>query len=438
MLFSFAGTAGTHMANAGPDLSGMVLLCRVPVAPSRISTPTCPTPGPTLPAQSGRREKCLYMEALVRQCCAWDVSGACTKVAALPGHHPEAGKAGAMEQIRLRVMDAIRSNDGGLNQAAIARQASMTQDGLSRSLSGQRNFSAGELAALAKILRVSLQWLVTGDPRGTRREPADWDRGSPPIGTERPDRVAETVAFPAGAYREVGLSTPSVPAVEPGTPPEVAAAEAVRGLAANSPGPFIHDLPAAIEHTYGIGVFVVGEGPAFDARAMATSKVTYVVVRGTGAWYQANLVLARELGELVGGRQSGIGRRRLSSDNWSTDFAYSLLLPEAGLRSIDWNRQTPRELADFLWEAGVSAKALTQRLESLDIQPGPALVHADEGTLQLLVWQNPRCLSHPRARAYRAPRIPYDLFNAHLKGMREGHVDGTSLAWMLDTPLSEL
>ncbi|MDQ0096080.1 ImmA/IrrE family metallo-endopeptidase [Paeniglutamicibacter psychrophenolicus] len=234
------------------------------------------------------------------------------------------------------------------------------------------------------------------------------------------------------------MSTRSVPAIAPGTPPDAAAAEAAVGLEANSPDPFIYDLPAAIEHTYGIGVFVVGEGPAFDARAMAISKVTYVVVRGTGAWYQANLVLARELGELVQGRQPSIGRRRTSSDSWSTDFAYSLLLPEAVLRSINWNRQTPRELADFLWEAGVSAKGLTHRLKSLDIQPGPALVHADEGTLQLLVWQNPECLSHPRARAYRAPRIPYNLFNAHLKGMREGRVDGTSLAWMLDTPLSEL
>lgn len=338
-----------------------------------------------------------------------------------------------MNQIRLRVMDAIRSNSAGMNQSAIAKQASMTQDALSRSLSGQRNFSAGELALLAKILRVSLQWLVTGDPRTDGHDPE-----GPPIASGRPDRVAEAVAFPAGAYREVGLGTQVVPESGPGASPDEVAAEVAVLLAANSDGPFIHDLPEAIERAYGIGVFVVSEGPAFDARAMVTSQVTYVVVRGTGAWYQANLVLARELGELVGGRQSSIGRRGRGPDRWATDFAYALLLPADTLRSIDWNRQTPRELADFLWESGVSAKALVHRLEALGIQRGPALVHADEGTLQLLVWQNPDCLSHHRARAYRAPRIPVDLFNAHLKGMREGRVDGTSLAWMLDTPLAEL
>ncbi|MFL4474427.1 ImmA/IrrE family metallo-endopeptidase [Paeniglutamicibacter sp. MACA_103] len=309
----------------------------------------------------------------------------------------------------------------------------MTQDALSRSLSGQRNFSAGELAVLAKILRVSLQWLITGDPGAD-----SYDSDRPPYVRGRLDRVAETVAFPAGAYREVGLSTQSIPVVSPDLTPAEAAAEVASRLAAGSARPFVHDLPAAIEDAYGIGVFVAAEGPAFDARAMVAGEVTYVVVRSTGAWYQANLVLARELGELVGGRQPEIGRRGRQRDRWSWDFAYALLLPAATVRSIDWNRQTPRDLAEFLWESGVSAKALTQRLDALGIQRGPALVHADEGTLQLLVWHNPDCLSHLRARAYRSPRIPFDLFSAHLKGMREGHVDGTSLAWMLDTPVSEL
>lgn len=338
-----------------------------------------------------------------------------------------------VEQIRLRVRDAIRSNTEGLNQSGIARQADMTQDALSRSLSGQRNFSAGELAVLAKILRVSLQWLITGDPR----EDAHHSDG-PPFVRGRLDRVAETVAFPAGAYREVGLTTSSVPVLSPALTPEEAATEVAARLADDSTRPFVYDLPAAIEDAYGIGVFVAAEGPAFDARAMVAGEVTYVVVRGTGAWYQANLVLSRELGELVGGRQPEIGRRGKQRDRWSWEFAYALLLPAETVRSIDWNKQTPRELAEFLWEAGVSAKALALRLDALGIPRGPALVHADEGTLQLLVWHNPDCLSQHRARAYRSPRIPSDLFSAHLKGMREGHVDGTSLAWMLDTPLAEL
>ncbi|GAA1861145.1 hypothetical protein GCM10009715_05760 [Paeniglutamicibacter psychrophenolicus] len=333
----------------------------------------------------------------------------------------------------MRVQDAMQSHNDGLTQAKMAREIGMSRDALSRSLSGQRNFSATELAKLSKVLEVSLSWLVTGDPRpegsnGRAGQAAGWKH----------DSVAETVAFPAGAYREVGLSTGTVPQLEPGLGPEEGAAAVATLLDAALGQDFVHDLPAAIERAYGIGVFVAAEGPAFDARAMRTHDVTYIMVRGTGAWYQANLVLARELGALLGGRHEGIGIRTQAEDGWARDFALALLLPAARLRSIDWNRQTPRELAGFLWESGASAKALAHRLDALGIGRGPAMVHADEGTLQLLVWQDPECLSHHRAGAYRAPRIPADLFGAHLFGMRRGVVDGSSLAWMLDTPLSEL
>ncbi|MFF5790655.1 helix-turn-helix domain-containing protein [Paeniglutamicibacter sp. NPDC012692] len=338
-----------------------------------------------------------------------------------------------LDEIRLRVHDAMHSSPRGLNQSTVARETGMSTDALSRSLNGQRNFSASELARLANVFEVSLGWLITGDPRpdsfvDESKDPLPWRR----------DQIAETVAFPAGAYREVGLDTGSVPLLDPDTTPESAAGLVAENLGRNLDRPFIHDLPAAIEESYGIGVFVSAEGPDFDARAMRVRGLTYIVVRATGAWYQANLVLARELGELLSGGHLAIGLRSQHPDNWSNDFALALLMPAPRLRSIDWNRQTPRELAEFLWESGVSAKALMRRLDGLGIPRGPAWVHADEGTLQLLVWQDPDCLSHDRARAYRSPRIPFDLFSAHLKGMREGRVDGTSLAWMLDTPLAEL
>lgn len=306
-----------------------------------------------------------------------------------------------MDEIRLRVKDAIRSSQRGLNQSLIAREIGMSTDALSRSLNGQRNFNAGELARLANVLEVSLGWLITGDPRpdsyvDESMDPVPWRR----------DQIAETVAFPAGAYREVGLTTGSIPHLDPEITPESAAGIVARDLSELLDFPFVHDLPAAIEGCYGVGVFVAAEGPDFDARAMRNRDLTYIVVRATGAWYQANLVLARELGELLSGRQSVIGQRGLEPANWPNEFALALLMPAERLLKIDWDRQTPRELANFLWESGVSAKALMRRLDGLGIRRGPALVHADEGTLQLLVWQDPDCLSHNRARAYRSPGFP--------------------------------
>ncbi|GAA4376042.1 helix-turn-helix domain-containing protein [Paeniglutamicibacter cryotolerans] len=338
-----------------------------------------------------------------------------------------------MNQTGMRVKDAIGSSRITMNQAALARAVGMGSDALSRSLSGQRKFSAAELARLAAILGVSLPWLITGigDPSYESGKTAEQRE-------ESRDRIAETVAFPAAAYREIGLETPPLPVFAPETSPEDAADSVAALLSERFGQPFIHDLPAAIEAAYGLGVFIVAEGPAFDARSMNSGSVSYIVVRGTGAWFQGNLVLARELGYLLCGSAVAIGRRRPSLTTWADYFAFALLLPVERMRGMDWNRQTPNELARFLWESGISAKALAARLNSLGIRPGPALVHADEGTLQLLAHQVPDCLSRPRARAYRSPRIPQSLLEEHLKALRDGQVDGSSLAWMLDTPLAEL
>lgn len=337
-----------------------------------------------------------------------------------------------MDETGYRVKDAIRSSGTTMNQSEIASKVGMGRDALSRALSGQRKFSATELARLSAVLGVSIRWLITGE-RG--HEGDFWDASQGPGG---PDRIAETVAFPAAAYREVGLETGQVSIFDQREDPEVAAMAVSDRLSASVDFSYMRDLPEAIEAAYGLGVFVSAEGPDFDARAMHSGSISYIVVRGTGAWFQANRVLARELGHLLSGTLAGIGTRRMESSTWSEDFASALLLPASQLREIDWNRQTPSELAAFLWESGVSAISLARRLSALRISRGPALVHADEGTLQLLAHQLPDCLSHHRARAYRSPRIPPVLLKAHLKALRDGMVDGTSLAWMLDTPLDEL
>lgn len=339
-------------------------------------------------------------------------------------------KRAAMDDVGQRVRDAVKAAEAPLSQSEIARHIGVGTDALSRSLNGQRKFSAVELSKLAALLNVSLQWLVTGTVSDSGAG------GSTTGGTS--DLVAETVAFPAGAYREVNLSTPGIPKLEALLLPEQAAMLVAARLRENADRGFAEDIPAAIESAYGIGVFVVAEGPAFDARAMDVGDLAYIVVRSTGAWYEANMVLLRELGALLADKGYRIGIRQESLDRWTEEFAAALLMPDATMREMDWGRQTPGELAGYLWRAGVSAKSLIRRLDALGIARGPALVHADEGTLQLLAWHDPDCLSHPRAWAYRSPRVPADLLAAHLKAMRAGLVTGESVAWMLDTPLEDL
>ena len=83
-----------------------------------------------------------------------------------------------METIGDRIGSACKAS--GRSQKALAEKLGWDQARLSRVIGGSRKVSAGEIAEIATILDVSLDWLVTGsDPYWvSKKEVAarhDWD-----------------------------------------------------------------------------------------------------------------------------------------------------------------------------------------------------------------------------------------------------------------------
>ena len=82
-----------------------------------------------------------------------------------------------METIGERIGSACK--DSGLSQKALAEKLDWDQARLSRVISGSRKVSAGEIAEIATILDVSLDWLITGsDPYWVPKDVAarhEWD-----------------------------------------------------------------------------------------------------------------------------------------------------------------------------------------------------------------------------------------------------------------------
>lgn len=83
-----------------------------------------------------------------------------------------------MKNIGERIGSACK--DSGLSQKQLAEKLGWDQARLSRVISGSRKVSAGEIAEIATILDVSLDWLITGsDPYWvSKKEVAarhDWD-----------------------------------------------------------------------------------------------------------------------------------------------------------------------------------------------------------------------------------------------------------------------
>lgn len=72
--------------------------------------------------------------------------------------------------------------DSGLSQKEFAEKLGWDQARLSRVISGSRKVSAGEIAEIAAILDVSLDWLITGsDPYWVPKNVAarhEWDESN--------------------------------------------------------------------------------------------------------------------------------------------------------------------------------------------------------------------------------------------------------------------
>lgn len=82
-----------------------------------------------------------------------------------------------METIGERIGCACK--DSGLSQKVLAEKLDWDQARLSRVISGGRKVNAGEIAEIATILDVSLDWLITGsDPYWVSKDVAarhEWD-----------------------------------------------------------------------------------------------------------------------------------------------------------------------------------------------------------------------------------------------------------------------
>ena len=74
----------------------------------------------------------------------------------------------------------------GLSQVELARSLDLGESALSKSINGNRAFSAVELAEVANRLDVSMRWLVTGEPVPMRFESL---RGMTMIARRGPTRV---------------------------------------------------------------------------------------------------------------------------------------------------------------------------------------------------------------------------------------------------------
>lgn len=346
------------------------------------------------------------------------------------------------------VGDRIRERSRALglpSQRELARRVDMKPDALSRALSGERGFAVSELLALAKELDVSLHWLATGapDPRqlsvaarhgydhtAQARMSVDWDASRPAL---------EGIAT---AYEQVSSSLPV--RIGRSLPSD---ARGVRAALVESSGPeFVRSFAESVERSFPIDIVRASEvDGGFSLRA---GTRTVIAVSDTSNWFYQNFSLAHELGHIAMGSMASIDAPVTDVDGAEREanaFAAELLLPRGDLRARDWKATSMREVAQLIWTAGVSTKALASRLEALRIDAGRLAWTLRSESTQRFLRQHLQIdgadadlLLAQRMQQATTRRFPISLLTAHRDGVEEGRLHAATLAWMLDDDIDAI
>jgi transcriptional regulator with XRE-family HTH domain len=318
----------------------------------------------------------------------------------------------------------------------IATAVGLTPDAFSRSLSGQRGFSAIELARIAEILGEDIHYLITGEPdplrlRMVARHDFDHLTGRREVTGADGDRdILQDVALAYRQASDASLPTSVIPS---------SVADVRPLLGERFVRPFISRLEEAL------GVDVVRLPGLSTSYSFTLSGRGVILVPANGNWFYQNWCLAHELGHLSQRHTDpeASSSERDRHEESANAFAADLLLPEAIVRAQSWPKITVGNLADLIWEWGISTDALANRLRSLRI-PLPRVVEEwrSQPTQRLLRrdWVHDATGDSITRRMDEAAtrRFPLALQEAHVMLIAKGVLPKATLAWMLGVAESTL
>lgn len=341
-----------------------------------------------------------------------------------------------MESVGARIRQRIAELNLGVPEKEIAASVDMTPDVLSRSLNGKRTFTSIELAHLAERLSTSMYWLATGEPdpfeaRIAARHQYDFLAGR--YVDDKDGITGQTLDNIELAYRQVypGRNDAATP---------VAGPDEIRARLGEG---FIGDFSSRVEDVLDIDVVRV-EG-VMSAYSLRAGGRYCIVVPRNGNWFRQNSDIAHELGHIYLGHFNDRDESASESkEGPAFDFAAQILLPEAAMRSVDWENTNRLQTVNFLWDYGVSTKYLANRLRKLSLPARPEV-------WQLLELSTFDVLNRPLegktfspiavgTRTQRAAerRFPEALIAAHMEAAAMGKVAKETLAWMLDVSPEEI
>lgn len=271
--------------------------------------------------------------------------------------------------------------DSGKSQGEFAADVGLDPSKMSKSLSGARRFSSLDLARIAEIGQVSVDWLLSGEePSLTTAARAAAGSSSELAVTEATRLVelrasATRLGYPQ-PWQPLPVRTGSSGAANQG---RALAKEALARMTSLDLGPVVVDLADVIEQAFGVDVCLTRLGDQFDGLAASTAEAKVVVAGLTPVALRQRFTVAHELGHLLAGDDQGIhtdqdiyspDSRGGDSEVRANNFAASFLMPEAELRSSVGSHFDEAAFAALAMRLMVTPSALAIRLETLRLIDG--------------------------------------------------------------------
>ncbi len=367
------------------------------------------------------------------------------------------------DRVRLVVNAAATQ---GTSNAAFAEKVNLTADKLSKSLNGIRRFTTLDLALIAELSGVTVDWLLTG--REPMR-PAVAARVSAQNAQVGPAELHALTAPVSRAYEVLELldrlpALPELPVVQRELPRYVDQGEALaRGALerlARDGYPSLSsldfsELVAAVESVFGVDVLVIPLPDGLSGLAWQTDSFRLILLSPSEVWTRQRFTLAHELGhilardaqELMPEAEVTPGRQSDWTEVRANAFAAGLLMQQAEIANAlalarrDADGTSSRvALAEVVAQLKVSPSALAARAGKLQLVDAAErselraltteLAHFLAGTIG--VSERERQLSCTRRP--HALRPAFALFSAY----QDGDTTLRPLASLLGYPVNQL
>ncbi len=264
----------------------------------------------------------------------------------------------------------------GMNQGEFARLMGLDAPKLSKSLAGTRRFTSLDVARIAEIGAVSVDWLLGGTEPMLLTAARRAAGTSSEVATVAASRLVELreVANALGHLRSFARLAGASPKEPDRSAGEWFADQASNLVAERASSPIGFDLAAVIETCFRFDVAVVDLEVGFDGLSVHADDVRMVLAAPTANLARQRFTMAHELGHLLMGDDQGVhldqdiyspSHRAIPSEVRANAFAAAFLMPAATLaervgRSFDANA-----FAALAMDCAVSPTALAIRLGAL-------------------------------------------------------------------------